>query len=123
LSPTGLVRQGGDYQVAVTGTVNFDGGPSIAMGADGTSNPVLGQKDQIIRAYVSMLNDWGITKFLLDGTVSASDGTMGTWKLEDTDTQSYTVNLGHDHLSLILMPGRGLVSADSKDILVFKQMK
>lgn len=125
LAPTGLVRQGGDYQIEVTGAVHFGGGDDGAIGAT-TDTPFGGgggAKDQICRAYASMLNDWGITKFAPDGTVSTSDGTIGKWKLEDADTQSYTVNLGHDHLSLIFMPGRGLVQADSKDKVVFKQMK
>lgn len=126
LSPTGLIRQGGDYQIEVTGAVHFGGGASGATGAapsgPATSNASSGQ-DQIVRAYAAMLNDWGITKFHPDGAVTASDGTVGKWKLEDADTQSYTVFLGHDHLSLIFMQGRGLVQADSKDMVIFKQMK
>ncbi len=131
LSPTGLIRQGGDYQIQVTGAVHFDspgavseagGAAGGAFGTGGASSSGAG-KDAIIRTYMSMLNDWGLTKFLPDGSVSASDGTVGTWKLEDADSQAYTVLLGHDHLSLLLMPGRGLVSADSKDNIVFKQLR
>jgi len=125
LAPTGLVRQGGDYQIEVTGAVHFGGGGNGAVGAT-TDTPfggAVGGKDQICRAYVSFLNNWGITKFAPDGTVTCADGTIGKWKLEDVDTQSYTVTLGDGRLSLIYMPGRGLIQADDKSVVIFKQMK
>ena len=126
LSPTGLIRQGGDYQIQVTGAVKFPGDSNLSSTGGTVPNQegaFTAQKDPICRAYVSMLNNWGITKFLPDGTVCASDGTVGTWKLEDLDTQSYTVILRDCHLSLIYMPGRGLVDANDKSMVTFKQMR
>jgi hypothetical protein len=125
LSPTGLVRQGGDYQIEVTGAVHFDAGPR----GGGMANPYMpvdggsGQQDPVVRAYMCMQNDHGITKFLANGTVTGADGSVGTWKLEDADSKAYTVKLGQDRLSLIFSPGRGLVDATSKDVLIFKQLR
>jgi hypothetical protein len=126
LSPTGLVRQGGDYQVEVTGNVHFGGGAGGAAGDSnpfGSGNAAADNGDAVIRAYMCMQNDHGITKFLAGGIVSAADGSTGTWKLEDADSKAYTVTIGRDKLSLVFMPGRGLVDAVNKDVLIFKQLR
>ncbi len=127
LSPTGLVRQGGDYQVEVTGAVHFDGGSvgggNTSSNPFGSGNAAADNGDAVIRAYMAMINDHGITKFLSGGIVSAADGNTGTWKLEDAESKAYTVSLGKDKFSLIFMPGRGLVDATSKDLLIFKQLR
>ena len=127
LSPTGLVRQGGDYQVEVSGSVHFGGGSKSTAGGVagpfGSGDTATDNGDAIVRAYMCMQNDHGISKFLPGGMLSCADGTAGTWKLEDADSKAYTATIGKDRLSLIFMPGRGLVDATSKDILIFKQLR
>ena len=108
--PTGgLVRSGGDYEVEVTGVVQFEKAKST--------------QDPIIRTYASKLNDWGATKFLADGTVQASDGSTGTWKAFDPENRIYTVVISGDRLSLRYLPGRGLVQVDDPSLLVFQEMR
>lgn len=72
-----LIRHGGEYEVEVTGDVQFDEVKSAA--------------DPIIRTYDSKVNSYGATKFLADGTVEAADGSRGTWKVFDAENRIYTV--------------------------------
>jgi hypothetical protein len=103
----GPLRQGGDYQIQVTGGVSF-------ANATSTSDP-------IVHTYVRVY-DSSITKFLANGTVSADNGKTGTWKLQDADSHSYSAVLGDEKWGFQYKPGRGLVSAGDESDLVFKQL-
>ena len=90
--PNGLVRSGGDYQIEVTGAVEF-------------AQPEKTGVDPIVRTY---LGGRGLCKFLADGRVLAADGTEGRWKLFDADTKSYSITYpGFSPESVKLVPGRG----------------
>jgi hypothetical protein len=94
--PNGLVRTGGDYQIEVTGAVEFS--PVENTGVD-----------PIVKTYVG---SHGLSKFMPDGRVVTADGTEGKWTLFDADTRAYSVNYpGYAPESLKLVPGRGLVDA------------
>ncbi len=107
----GLVRTGGTYDISVSG--------AVAYGAKKSGDPIVGTMMQMS----GMTSNYGATKFKVDGTVLASTGATGTWKLFDADTHAYTVVLDGQTLSLIFMPGRGLVSADDQNNVVFKALK
>jgi len=102
---TGPLKQGGDYQIEVTGAAKFGKNTST--------------RDPIIGTYVS---DDKICKFLPDGTVTRADGSNGTWKCEDSQAHVYTIVIGDDHYSEIHAPGRGLVDAAHQELTVFKQL-
>jgi len=106
--PNGLVRSGGDYQIEVTGAVEF-------------AHPDNSGGDPIVRTYVG---GRGLCKFLPDGRVLAADGTEGRWKLFDADTKSYSVTYpGYSPESLKLVPGRGLVDASDGSTLVYTETR
>jgi hypothetical protein len=107
----GLVRMGGTYDISVSGVV--------AYGAKKSGDPIVGTMMQMS----GMTSNYGATKFKADGTVVASTGATGTWKLFDADTHTYTVVLDGQTLSLILMPGRGLVEANDPNVVDFKALK
>jgi len=107
----GLVRTGGTYDISVSG--------AVAYGAQKSGDPIVGTMMQMS----GMTSNYGATKFKADGSVLASTGATGTWKLFDADTHTYTVVLDGQRLSLIFMPGRGLVSADDTNTIVFKALK
>ena len=105
--PAGLTRAACNYELHVSGNVSFDQESS---------------KPGIVGTYMAMNSDYGLTKFLEDGSVICASGLKGKWSLFDADTKAYVVNIGDAHLSLKLVPGRGLVDALNTDIVDFKQM-
>jgi hypothetical protein len=106
-----LVRMGGEYQISASG--------AVAFGQEKAGDPIV----QTFMQFSGMTKNYGATKFNADGTVVASDGSTGTWKLFDAETHTYVVVLDGQRLSLIYMPGRGLVSADDTSVVVFKAIK
>ncbi len=65
---------------------------------------------------------YGATKFSADGTIVASNGATGRWKLFDASSRIYTIVLDGQTYSLKYAPGRGLV--DPKDgSIVFKALR
>lgn len=104
-----LIRMGGDYEIEVTGDVEFDAAQSHA--------------DPIVRTYQSKVNSYGATKFLADGTVEASDGSTGTWKVFDSENRIYTVLIGGFRFSVQYLPGYGLVKPDDPGIIQFQELK
>lgn len=104
-----LVRMGGDYEIEATGDVEFDAVKNAA--------------DPIVRTYESKVNSYGTTKFLADGTVEASDGSVGKWKLFDAENRIYTVTFEGFRFSLQYLPGYGLVKPDSPNIPVFQELR
>jgi hypothetical protein len=106
-----LVRMGGEYQISASG--------AVAFGQEKAGDPIV----QTFMQFSGMTKNYGATKFKADGTVLASDGSTGTWKLFDADTHTYVVVLDGQRLSLIYMPGQGLVSADDPNVVVFKAIR
>ena len=104
-----LIRMGGDYEIEVTGDTEFDS----------VKNTV----EPIIRTYESKVNSYGTTKFLTDGTIEASDGSQGKWKVFDAENRIYTVTIENFRFSLQYLPGYGLVRPDSPDIIVFQELR
>jgi len=107
----GLVRLGGAYTISVSG--------EVAYGSARAGDPIV----QTFMQVAGMYANYGATKFNADGTILASTGATGTWKLFDASTRTYIVVLGGQRLSLIYMPGRGLVSADDPSTVIFKALK
>jgi len=104
-----LIRMGGEYEIEATGDVQFDEVKSTA--------------DPIIRTYESKMNSYGAIKFLADGTIEASDGTLGKWKAFDTENRIYTVQIGSFRFSVQYLPGYGLVRPDDPSLIVFQELR
>jgi hypothetical protein len=105
----GLVRSGGDYEVAATGAVRFD--------------KPLSSTDLIVGSYTAngIYDEEGAVKFNANGTLEFSSGTLGTWKLFDADTQIYTITYLRNRLSLKLIPGRGLADTQDTSRILFQR--
>jgi len=104
-----LIRMGGDYEVEASGDVAFD---DVAGGAD-----------PVVRTYDSMVNGYGATRFLANGTVMGSDGSEGTWKAFDPENRIYTVEIGQFRWSVQYRPGYGLVKPSEPNHIVFQELK
>jgi hypothetical protein len=104
-----LLRMGGDYEIEVTGNVEFNGE---------TSN-----EDPVVRTYDSKVNSYGATRFLADGSIIASDGTRGTWKAFDADGRIYNVRIGEFAFSVQYRPGYGLVKPSDPNLIVFQELR
>jgi hypothetical protein len=104
-----MLRMGGDYEIEVTGDVQFDEVKSVA--------------DPIIRTYDSKVNTYGATKFLADGTVETSDGIRGTWKVFDSGNRIYMVVIGVQRFSVQYLPGYGLVRPGEPNMVVFQELR
>ena len=104
-----LIRMGGDYEIEATGNVQFAEASSKA--------------DPIVRTYTSMVNSYGATKFLADGSVVGSDGTHGTWKSFDPENRIYTVQMETFRFSVQYLPGYGLVKTNDPSLIVFQELR
>jgi hypothetical protein len=105
----GLLRMGGDYELQATGAVTF--------GQKSTADPIIGTYKQM-NGYTKNL---GACKFSADGTIQTATGPNGAWKLFDSATQTYVIDIdGESRVSLQLMPGRGLVDGSS---IVFQSLQ
>jgi hypothetical protein len=98
-----LVRQTTDYTLTVTGNASFGGERA------GGPAPIVG-------TYIAKLNDYGAVKFLPNGSIVASNGAHGMWKLFDAHSGIYSVVLGSSHLTLTLAPGRGLIDSGNHNL-------
>jgi len=104
-----LVRMGGDYEIEATGDVDFGAVTSTA--------------DPIVRTYDSKVNSYGATRFLADGTVMASDGSRGSWKVFDAENHIYTVQIDTFRWSVQYLPGYGLVKPSEPNLIVFQEIR
>ncbi|HYJ92414.1 MAG TPA: hypothetical protein VEV84_13975 [Pyrinomonadaceae bacterium] len=104
-----LIRMGGDYELEATGAVQFGEAGAVA--------------EPIIRTFQSMVNTYGATRFLADGTVMASDGSRGTWTAFDPDNHIYTVEIGKFRWSVQYLPGYGLVKPEDPNSIVFQELR
>jgi hypothetical protein len=107
----GLVRTGGDYTIAVSG--------AVAYGQDKAGDPIVGTYTQM----GGMTSNYGACKFKADGTIIASTGATGTWKLFDADSHTYTIVLDGQRLSLTLRPGRGLSDPSDPSQIDFQALR
>jgi hypothetical protein len=107
--PSGLVRSGGDYDIEVTGAVQF------------SSDPDDGQERLVTRTDTG---SHGATKFLPDGHVQTADGTEGRWKLFNRDSRIYTIVYpNYAPESVRYMPARGLVNASDQSVLLYTEVR
>jgi hypothetical protein len=104
-----LIRMGGDYEIEASGSVRF--GESSAAA------------DPIIRTFQSMVNSYGATRFLANGTVVGSDGSQGTWKAFDPENRIYTVEIGKFRWSVQYLPGYGLVDPADPSNIRFQELR
>ena len=104
-----LIRMGGDYEIEVTGNVAF---------AEASVDV-----DPVIRTYDSMVNSYGATRFLADGTIIASDGSQGAWKLFDPDNHIYSIVIGPYKASLQYRAGYGLVKPSEPNLIAFQEVR
>ncbi|HEY6330712.1 MAG TPA: hypothetical protein VI756_15355 [Blastocatellia bacterium] len=105
----GLLRSVGNYEVEVTGAVQFEAANN--------------SRDPIIRTFLSKVNNYGATKFHASGTVEASNGSSGTWKAFDPENHIYTVVIDQFRFSVKYLPGRGLVDPDDPTSLKFQELR
>jgi len=104
-----LIRMGGDYELEANGAVSF-GEKGVAA-------------EPIIRTFQSMVNSYGATRFLADGSVVAADGSRGTWTAFDPDNHIYTVDIGKFRWSVQYLPGYGLVKPEDPTMIVFQELR
>lgn len=104
----GLIRQGGDYELTVTGDVDFSGAAAP-------------RAEPIVRTYSN--GTFGAVRFDANGTLEAEDGTRGTWRLFDASRQVYVVTIGDRRFSVKLMPGQGLVDPADPSTIVFREVR
>jgi hypothetical protein len=91
-----LVRSTVGYSLTASGNVTFDS-------AEATGPPIAGM-------YNTMYNNpLGAVRFKADGTIEASNGQTGTWKLFDKATATYVVIIDGKRMTLHLDLGRGLI--------------
>jgi hypothetical protein len=107
----GLVREGGDYTIAVSG--------AVAYGEEKSGDPIVGTYTQM----AGMTSNYGACKFKADGTILASTGATGTWKLFDADSHTYVIVLDGQRLSLTLRPGRGLTDPSDPSAVDFQAVR
>jgi hypothetical protein len=103
-----LLRMGGEYEIEATGAVQFDEVKSAA--------------DPIVRTYDSKVNSYGAIKFLANGTVEASDGSQGTWKVFDRESNIYIITIDKFRFSVQYQPGYGLVETGN-GLIAFQELK
>jgi hypothetical protein len=103
-----LVRQGGDYELTITGDVDF-------------SDSAAPQAEPIVRTYSN--GNFGAVRFDANGTLEAEDGTRGTWRLFDPARKVYVVMVGARRFSVKLMPGQGLVDPADPSAIVFREVR
>ena len=113
-----LLRAGGDYEIEATGAVEFD--------------EVKSAVDPIVRTYDAKTKhvggryhneEYGVTKFLADGTVETASGFHGTWKLFDRESRTYVVVIEGARYSVQYRPGFGLVKPDDPTDIVFQEVR
>lgn len=104
-----LLRMGGEYEIEANGSVQFGEASTKA--------------DPIVRTYDSKMNYYGATKFLADGSIVASDGTMGTWKSFDAENRIYSIRIEAFKMSLQYLPGYGLVKTSDPTAIVFQELR
>ena len=130
LRPMGntLVRSGGDYSLTVDGSgVDYNGGGGDTGGGGMSAAP---RRDMIVGTYAVMVcaPDFNCdtslaAHFSADGSVRLTDGHAGTWAVFDPDGRVYTVDIGRDHYSMKLVPGRGLFNTNDLDVVVFQAVR
>ncbi len=99
-----LIRSTIPYSIAATGNVRFDPTKDSAAAVVGMYNSFLG--------YHAGEEPLGATRFNAVGTVEATNGMTGTWKLFDQQSATYIVVIAGQRVSLHYDPGRGLIDAN-----------
>jgi hypothetical protein len=114
-----LVRAGGDYTIAVSGDAIDFGGTSSAARTD----PIVGTYAMMVYPPDFDFSHTISFHFSADGTVRATDGHRGTWKVFDPDAMIYEVVVGRHRWSLKLVPGRGLADTSDVSTIVFQAVR
>ena len=95
-----LVRSTVSYTLAASGTVVFTAAKDAAPAIAGMYNTMYN-------------NPLGAVRFNANGTVEATNGQTGTWKLFDAPSATYVVVIAGQRMSLRLDPGRGLIDVQT----------
>jgi hypothetical protein len=117
-SGTGLVRNGGDYSLTVSGE-GVDFGGVHAAGPEqiaGTYSVMVCAPDFDCQGSLAV-------RFGTDGTVATTDGHRGTWRVFDPEALIYSVVIGRDKWSMKLVPGRGLFNTSDLSVVVFQAVR
>jgi hypothetical protein len=118
-APTkGLLREGGNYDVQVTGAVEY--APNTASSDTSSPDPIVKTYD--LRTYVSGLFKAGAAKFYSDGTLKLADDNVGTWKLFDAEAKIYVIKIKGYIYNVKLRPGIGLVQTSDVNSIVFQEV-
>ena len=121
LRPPGnsLVRSGGDYSIVEDGDAADFSGAGAMPGRD----PIAGTYAVMVCAPDFNCDTSLAAHFSADGSVRLTDGHAGTWAVFDPDGRIYTVDIGRDHYSMKLVPGRGLFNTNDLDVVVFQAVR
>lgn len=106
-----LLRMGGDYEIEVSGDVDFDG----EVGGE-----------PIVRTFEAKTgyNSYGAAKFLADGTIETSNGYRGTWKVFDKANRIYLVTMNDGFRTTVqYIPGYGLVRPSEPTSIEFQELR
>jgi hypothetical protein len=114
--PQGLIRTGGNYDIQVTGAVQYN------------THAPSEKQEPIVRTYqlmgsVTGLFEGGAAKFSSDGTLKLADGNTGTWELFDPEAKIYVVKIKGFIYNLKLRPGIGLVNTSDVNSIIFKEVR
>lgn len=114
----GLLREGGNYDVQVTGAVEY--APNTASSDTSSQDPIVKTYD--LRTSVSGLFKGGAAKFYSDGTLKLADDNVGTWKLFDAEAKIYVIKIKGHIYNVKLRPGIGLVETSDVNSIVFQEV-
>lgn len=108
-----LIRMGGDYELEATGDVAF------GQGAEDV--------DPVVRTYdaktMHYSDEYGVVKFLADGSIVTANGFTGTWSAFDKENRIYAIQLGKIRYSLQYLPGYGLVRPREPNVIEFQELR
>jgi hypothetical protein len=117
-SGTGLVRNGGDYSLTVSG----DGVDYAGAHAAGPEQ-IAGTYSVMVCAADFDCQNSLAARFDANGTVVTTDGHQGTWKVFDPNALIYSVVIGRNHWGMKLVPGRGLFNTNDLSVVVFQAVR
>ena len=101
-----LVRQSFQYDLSVTGSVDYSGAPAPGTAVDnvaGVYKPFFGQ--------VSGGHVYTMVKFGADGRITSPEGYSGAWKLFDVSSKTYSIQFDGHQFTDLYRAGVGFVEA------------
>jgi hypothetical protein len=117
-----IVRNGGDYTIAVSGPAIVAGGAMGGAGGGPSANDIVGTY-AVMSCPPDFQCDGLAIRFAPGGGVVTTDGHQGHWTLFDPEARIYSVVIGSDRWTLKLVPGRGLMDTHDQSIVIFQAVR